>query len=247
MEVILPFDPLEIASETEKIVVDKGKRKYYRVRATGFYGGIVTADAVGCCFLCAYCWNFGRNLHAEAAGEFVAAEEMAGKLLAMARRKGLYQVRISGAEPIIGLESFKHLLNILEVISKKAPWVKFILETNGLFLGYDQTFAKELAAFRRLAVRVSLKAGNKEKFEKVTGARADFFSYPWQALINLNEAGARFWPAVVVEFFTRQEISDLKNFLNRNHITVAIEEEELLYYPFVEKNLRERGCFLFEP
>ncbi len=242
MEVILPFDPLERASETEKVVVDKGKRKYYRVRATGFYGGIVTADAVGCCFLCAYCWNLGRNVHPETAGEFLAAEEVAGRLLATAQRKGLNQLRISGAEPIIGLESFKHLLNILEVISKKAPWVKFILETNGLLLGSDETLARELAGFRGLAVRVSLKAGNKEKFEKITGARADFFNYPWQALINLNEAGARFWPAVVVEFFTRQEISDLKNFLNRNHITVAIEEEELLHYPFVENNLKKRGC-----
>lgn len=241
MALTLPYDPIIRAKETENIVVDKGKRKYYRFRATGFYGGIATADAVGCCFLCAYCWNLGRNLHPESAGHFFSAEEMARRILAIARGKGLNQVRISGAEPILGPQTFEHLLTGLKIINQEAPFIRFILETNGFLLGYDKEMAKELAGYRNILVRVSLKAVNKEKFEKITGAQADFFSYPLQALINLKEAGAHFWPAIMTQFFTRQEIDQLKSFLRHNRITIEIEEEELLLYPFVEENLGKRG------
>lgn len=52
-----PFDPFERASEVEKIVMQGSRRKYYRFRYSRHYGGIVTADAVGCNILCAYCWK----------------------------------------------------------------------------------------------------------------------------------------------------------------------------------------------
>ena len=31
-------------------------KKYYRVRPARWYGGIVTADCVGCGLLCRFCW-----------------------------------------------------------------------------------------------------------------------------------------------------------------------------------------------
>jgi uncharacterized Fe-S cluster-containing radical SAM superfamily protein len=52
-----PFDAFERASEVEKIVMEGSQRKYYRFRSSRHYGGIVTADAVGCNILCAYCWK----------------------------------------------------------------------------------------------------------------------------------------------------------------------------------------------
>ncbi|HPJ84251.1 MAG TPA: hypothetical protein PLM24_04455 [Methanothrix sp.] len=56
-----PFDPFEGASEIETIVMDGIRRKYYRFRYSRHYGGILTADAVGCNILCAYCWNYGTG------------------------------------------------------------------------------------------------------------------------------------------------------------------------------------------
>lgn len=44
----LPFDPLRRLLQVENLVMDSGRRKYYRFRLGKFYGGIVTADAVGC-------------------------------------------------------------------------------------------------------------------------------------------------------------------------------------------------------
>ena len=42
------FDPLERASQIEALVMKDNARKYYRFRYARFYGGICTADAVGC-------------------------------------------------------------------------------------------------------------------------------------------------------------------------------------------------------
>lgn len=44
----LPFDPLGKSLEVANLVMDSGRRKYYRFRPGEFYGGIVTADAIGC-------------------------------------------------------------------------------------------------------------------------------------------------------------------------------------------------------
>jgi len=246
MEVKLPFNPLERSRVVEKIISQEGKRKYYRFRATRFYGGMATADAVGCCFLCVYCWNFGRNLCPERAGHFYSAEDVAQTILRIAHKKGFNQVRISGAEPILGPETFEHLLRILEIIEREAPMTRFVLETNGFILGSDASWAKELTKFPNLLVRVSLKAVEAGKFEKITGARGDFFPYPLQALIHLKKTGAHFWPAIMGEFFSPEEILSLKKFLRQNQINVKIEEEELALYPLVEENLRKRG-FLGKP
>jgi len=243
MEAKLPFNPLERSQEVEKIISQGGKRKYYRFRATGFYGGMATADALGCCFLCAYCWNLGRNLCPERTGHFYSAEDVARTILKIAHNKGFNQVRVSGAEPVLGPETFEHLLRILEIIEKQAPMTRFVLETNGFILGSDASWAKELIKFSNLMVRVSLKAVTAEKFTKITGARGDFFAYPLQALIHLKKAGAHFWPAIMGDFFVPEEILFLRKFLKQNQIRLGIEEEELLLYPLVEENLRKRGFF----
>lgn len=236
-----PFNPLKRAQEVEQLVVKQGQRKYYRFRPAPFYGGLATADAVGCCFLCAYCWNLARNLHPHRAGDFYSGEKVARILLNIARKKGLRQVRISGAEPILGPNSWQHLIYILEVIKKEAPTIRFILETNGFILGYEKNMAKELARFENLLIRVSLKAIEPEKFEKITGARGEFYFYPLQALINLHQAGANFWPAIMSEFFSIEDKKKLKDFLKQNRLPVEVEEEELLLYPYIEENLKQRG------
>jgi len=54
-----PFDPVELARETEKIVTrynedGKCERKYTAFYATGVYGGIATGYTVGCCLRCCF-------------------------------------------------------------------------------------------------------------------------------------------------------------------------------------------------
>ncbi len=125
----LPFNPVERAKEVERIVMHDGKRKYYRFRYTRYYGGIVTADTVGCNLLCAYCWNYFKNLHPEKHGKFYSPEEVAERLLKIARSKNCNLFRISGAEPILGKASAKHVAEVIAYTDGE-----FILETNGLML-----------------------------------------------------------------------------------------------------------------
>lgn len=72
-----PFDPFERASDIEKIVMDGARLKYYRFRYRRHYGGIVTADAVGCSILCACCWNYSRNQNPDEVGVYYSPEEVA--------------------------------------------------------------------------------------------------------------------------------------------------------------------------
>ncbi|UCC66023.1 MAG: radical SAM protein, partial [Deltaproteobacteria bacterium] len=93
------------------------RRKYYRLRPARYYGGIATADLVGCNVLCAYCWNYNRNLKpSECDGRYYHHTEIAKRLSNIARRKDFNRIRLSGAEPILGERSFDHLVGVLEEI-----------------------------------------------------------------------------------------------------------------------------------
>jgi len=56
----LSYDPVQRHLAIEKLVVRNSpegrEKKYYRVRPARWYGGIVTADCVGCGLLCKFCW-----------------------------------------------------------------------------------------------------------------------------------------------------------------------------------------------
>jgi uncharacterized Fe-S cluster-containing radical SAM superfamily protein len=229
----VPFDPLARAREIEAIVMRDSMRKYYRFRASRHYGGIVTADAVGCCFLCAYCWNYRRNLCPETYGTFYAPQQVVEKLRAIAAKKGISLFRVSGAEPVLGERSFHHLLEVLRA-------GRFILETNGLILGHQPGLIDFLVQ-RDVSVRVSIKGWNPETFEKITGARGEFFSLPIVALKRLEEAGVEAWPAVMGDLFGWEGVEELTRILREKGISGRIEVEYLERYPFVAENLKRRG------
>jgi uncharacterized Fe-S cluster-containing radical SAM superfamily protein len=229
----VPFDPLDRARETEKLVMRNGMRKYYRFRTSRHYGGIVTADAVGCCFLCAYCWNERRNLCPGEYGTYFSPEQVVEKLRAIGERKGIRLFRVSGAEPVLGDRSFHHLLEVLRA-------GRFILETNGLVLGHQPGLIDFLVQ-RDVSVRVSIKGWNPETFEKITGARGEFFSLPILALVRLEEAGIEAWPAVMGDLFGRDGVEELTRVLREKGVPGRIEIEYLERYPFVVENLKRRG------
>jgi uncharacterized Fe-S cluster-containing radical SAM superfamily protein len=73
-------------------------------------------------------------------GKFHSPEEVAGILTSIARKKKLGYLRISGNEPTIHRA---HLISVLESIKMEYP---FILETNGVLIGEDPTYAVELSS-----------------------------------------------------------------------------------------------------
>lgn len=238
----IPFDPIQRSKEIERLVMTGKKRKYYRFRRARFYGGIVTADTVGCNLLCAYCWNYKKNLNpGSSPGFFHSPDEVSKRLIEILTDSRLRRVRISGAEPILGEDSFFHILEVMDFISSSIEDFEFILETNGIILGTDSNLSKSLSGIKNLYVRVSMKGYNEESFEKITGARGEFFWLQVRALRNLMDSGCFFWPAVMYEIFGEDGIGILKGVLESVGYEGEIELEYLYRYPFVDRNLKKRG------
>lgn len=239
MSLNFPFDPAERAEEVERLVMKDGKRLYYRFRAAPYYGGIATADAIGCSFLCAYCWNYFRNLNPARFNKFYSAQEVAENLLKIARRRSFHLFRITGSEPLLGEASLEHLRGVLKIIFQERPHSVFILETNGFFLGCRKDLIKKLK-FKNLWIRISLKGVDENSFELISGARRDFFQYPLVALKELEKEGMKAWPAVMRDLFTDEDIGLLEKALEEYGIGARLEEEILEEYPFVIENMKKR-------
>jgi uncharacterized Fe-S cluster-containing radical SAM superfamily protein len=243
MSISLPFDPIQRSAEAERLVMQGRRRLYHKFRAAPYYGGIATADAIGCSFLCAYCWNYGRNVNPGRSGNGYSAEEVADKLLAISRSRNFHRFRITGSEPILGEASFEHLIEVIEIVVQKSPHSRFILETNGLLLGYREDLAERLTS-RNIMVRIAIKGSDPASFEHITGARREFFTYPLLAVQNLERRGLRVWPALMQDLFSEAEIDSLKKILQENGVQSELELECLEAYPFVLENLRKRGVIL---
>jgi len=192
-----PFDPVELARETEKIVTRIGpngmERKYEDFYATGVYGGIATGYCVGCCLRCVFCWvSWGRDFP-ERFGRFYSPREAFNQLGQAAHKYKVKRLRISGAEPTLGKD---HLLDLLEHV-ENSEFPLFILETNGILFGIDKDYVKRTAKFTKPHVRVSLKAGTPEAFTKKTGAKPEAFEIPFQAIKNLLDHNVSFHVAAM--------------------------------------------------
>ena len=230
------YDPVERAARIEATVCREERRKYYRFRPARFYGGIATADCLGCCLRCLFCWSWDNVVKAEQRGEFHSPDQVARKLVSIARKRGLERVRISGNEPTIGK---KHLLGVLRALPKD---LLFILETNGILIGYDKSYAEELAQFENLYVRVSLKGAAEEEFVTLTGAKPEGFGLQIKALENLHRAGVDAQPAVMVSFSTPGNLSSLRKRLGQISMSFEhFEAEDLVLYGDVEERLRKAG------
>lgn len=151
-------------------------RKYHRFRPARFYGGIATADCVGCCLHCIFCWSWRQVSHPEKYGRLYSPAAVVDRLIAIARKKGFSQIRISGNEPTLCRE---HLLEVLSLVPQE---FRFILETNGILLGRKADYAADLAAFPNLYVRVSIKGASAEEFSRLTGAQPAAFALQIAAL-----------------------------------------------------------------
>ena len=244
----LPFDPIKRAKEVEELVMEGLARKYYRFRPANYYGGIATADLVGCPFLCAYCWNYGRNLHPEmSTDKYYSPREVANRLLFIVKRKGFNKVRLSGAEPILGEQSFEHFYQVLKDIYKANPGLDFILETNGLLLGYGAGFGRRLSQFESLEVRVALKGFDEESFENISGSERRFFELPIKGLGKLIKRGINARPAIMYEMFGPEGIGKIDQRLRAYEVRPEeLEIEYLEPYPFVLENLKKRSIPLHE-
>jgi uncharacterized Fe-S cluster-containing radical SAM superfamily protein len=230
------YDPLKKAKETARIVCRGNRRRYYRFRPAKFYGGIGTADCLGCCLRCLFCWSWDKIVKPGSYGKFYSPQQVAGKLTHIAYKKGFRQVRISGNEPTLAMT---HLLDVLDQIP---PDILFILETNGILIGHDVNYAQELSRFDNLYVRVSIKGTNGAEFTRLTGAESSGFRLQLGALENLARFNVTTHPAVMVSFSDREGIKDLKKRLKEIREDFQdFEVEDLVLYGSVEERLSKAG------
>lgn len=230
------FDLIKLAELTERVVCKDGSRKYYRFRPSRFYGGISTADCVGCCLRCIFCWSWNVALHPADYGNFFLPEDVVRRLIRIAEKKRFKQIRISGNEPTI---CWDHLIKVLDLISGR---YLFILETNGILIGGDERYAKDLSKYKNLYVRVSLKGTCEDEFSKLTGALPEGFGLQLRALENLVRYNVNGYPACMVSFSPPENREALKKRLKAIHRDFKeFEVEELILYPHVEERLKKHN------
>jgi uncharacterized Fe-S cluster-containing radical SAM superfamily protein len=239
-----PYDPLELARKTEEIVCKGDSRKYTDFYATGVYGGIATGYTIGCCLRCYYCWVDWSRDFPEKIGDFYSVEETFTNLKRTALKFGVKKMRISGAEPTLGKQ---HLLSLLKLV-EDSEFKLFILETNGILFGADESYVKELSKFTKPHVRVSLKAGTGEGFEERTKAKSESYELPYKAIEYLKKYDMSFHVAAMTdsrimkpeerkELFKRLSAIDTKLALN-------LEEERIDPYDTTLERLKQAGVEL---
>jgi uncharacterized Fe-S cluster-containing radical SAM superfamily protein len=228
------YYPLRLADLTRDIICKDNQRKYYRFRSARFYGGIATADCLGCCLRCVFCWSWDKVIKPEQYGEYYTPEEVAKRLISITKSKGYRQMRISGNEPTI---CRKHLKRVLELIPKD---YLFILETNGILIGHDETYAEDLSRFPNLYVRTSLKGTCEEEFTRLTGAIPEGYQLQLKALEYLVKHRVEVQPACMISFSTPDNIVALRKRLKAIKPSFEdFEVEELFLYPSIEKRLKK--------
>ncbi|MEM3628911.1 MAG: radical SAM protein [Candidatus Bathyarchaeia archaeon] len=237
------YDAVKRHLAIEKLVTrvsDEGlQRKYYRFRRARWYGGIVTADCVGCGLICKFCWVSDKALyHPATAGTFYSAEKVAENMQQIAQKSGLKQLRLSGGEPTLGKG---HLLSLLEQLKGKD--YTFILETNGIPLAYDEDYVSELSRYPFVHVRVSLKGCNEREFAMLTDAMPENFNLQLMALENLIEHDVSCHPSVMASFSTRKNLQALMKRLAEisGKLSEDLEVEELILYSHVKEKIQKCG------
>ncbi|KPK64774.1 hypothetical protein AMJ83_00885 [candidate division WOR_3 bacterium SM23_42] len=231
------FDPLKRARDIEGIVTQGLKRKYYRVSRPGrWYGGIASADCCGCNLKCVFCWSDKPRENPEKYGDFCSPDQVAERIIKCARDHNYRLVRISGNEPTVAKA---HLLKVISLINKTN--FLFILETNGTLL--DEDFVQELAKFRNLHVRVSLKGTNPDEFSMLTGAIPNTFDRILGNLALLMEYQVDFNLAVMLSFSPDKHVTLLEDRLKQisPDILKNFEEEYVFLYPHVAKKMKRAG------
>ena len=239
----LSYDPVQRHLAIEKLVVREGlegqEKKYYRVRPARWYGGIITADCVGCGLLCKFCWVSDEVMNRPAeAGKFYTPDEIAHGLVTLAKKRGLRQLRVSGGEPTIGKP---HLLQLLDRLKRED--CLFILETNGILIAHDESYAEELSRYDFVHVRVSLKGCNEEEFCMLTGAKPDGFKLQLKSIEKLVEADVSCHPSIMTSFSHRKALEMLIKRLGgiSSEVVREVEIEELILYPHVTNRIRKYG------
>ena len=231
------FDPILLAEKEEKIVTRGNKRKYARLaRPLRFYGGIISATEVGCNLRCKFCFSDKPVRRPHSTGRFYTPQQVFN---ALKKKADQYESKLISASASEGTIGRQHLFEILEMVDKTD--LVYILETNGMTLGHDPDFSRELSRFRNLHVRVSIKGTNKEEYLMLTGASSESYDLPYKALEYLMNAGVSCNVCLMVSFSSTKDIKKAEQRLTeiRPGLLKSLEKEHITLFPKVLKRLKK--------
>lgn len=231
------YDPIALAAKTEQIVVDGNRRKYVQLgRPLRFYGGTTSATEVGCNLRCKFCFSDQPVWNPKHTGRFYSPQEVFDGLTNTARRYGHKLISASASEATIGLNHLYELLDLVE----QSEFI-YIVETNGLNIGADSSIASQLAKYRRVHVRVSIKGTSPEEFHALTGADPAAYELAYRGLDHLIEAGVSCNACIMASFSSAEGIVRAKEHL-RNvapGLLNSLEIERIKQFPKVRARLKK--------
>ncbi len=233
------YDPIALTTATEKVVVDGNKRKYVQLgRPLRFYGGTTSATEVGCNLRCKFCFSDQPVWNPKNTGQFYSPREVFDGLTKTARKYGHKIISASASEGTIGKQ---HLFELLKLVDQSE--FIYVLETNGMTLGHDEQYAKELSQFKNLHVRVSIKGSNPDEFHILTGAQRQAYELPYKALTNLINAGVSCNACLMSSFSDQDGIESVKKKLAniKPGILKSLEIEKIKLFPKVRKRLNKHN------
>jgi len=233
------YDPIKLTEKMESIVVDGNKRKYAKLsRPLRFYGGTSSAVEVGCNLRCKFCFSDKPVFRPQSTGKFYTPEEVFKALDKSAKRYGHKLISASASEGTLGRQ---HLLELLDLV-ELTEYV-YILETNGMTLGNDKAFAEQLASYKNLHVRVSIKGTSQEEYHELTDAIPESYEYPFRALKHLIDAGVSCNACVMISFSDDDGIRNVEQKLFEVHpgLLKSLEKERITPFPKVAQRLAKNG------
>ena len=231
------YDPIVLTKATENVVIDGNKRKYARLaRPLRFYGGTTSATEVGCNLRCKFCFSDAPVRKPHTTGKFYTPQQVFNALAKNARKYGHKLISASASEGTLGKQ---HLYELLDLVDRSE--FIFVLETNGMTIGNDPNFAKELSRFKNLHVRVSIKGATKEEYNKLTGAISSSYDLPYKALEYLIKEKVSCNACLSISFSSPENIKKAEKRLSdiRPGILKSLEKEHITLFPKVYKRLKK--------
>jgi len=235
-------DAFQAAALLSGLVEAARARRVLRIGAAGACDDAVTVYLPGCNLGCVHCWAGPDREDPVGAAPLWPYATLRERLRRFHRQNRLaaasLRIRLSGGEPILSERFFDLLETMLGL-----PGRVFV-ETNGVVLGGHPEWGAWLARLRqRVTLKVSLKAGTAEQFERLTGASREAWESSWTAVQTLLAAGACFdlnALTLAAELFTAAERAALLERLTTidRRLVDCLEEERLTAYPGTARRMR---------
>ena len=233
------YDPIKLTEKMESIVVDGNKRKYAKLsRPLRFYGGTTSAVEVGCNLRCKFCFSDKPVFRPQSTGQFYSPRQVFDALSKGADRDGHKLISASASEGTLGRQ---HLFELLDLV-EESKYV-YILETNGMTLGNDKAFTEQLASYKNLHVRVSIKGTSQEEYHELTDAIPESYELPSKALKHLIDASVSCNACVMISFSDDDGIRSVEQKLFELHpgLLKSLEKERITPFPKVAQRLAKNG------